>query len=96
MKTETLGTRLRKLRLAASLSTHEAAEGIGVSASTYREWENGRGIRGEPYEKIANTFGVTITEVLLGDKASKSKAIQELEKTEAHLKLLRQELFRAV
>ena len=37
-----------------------------------------------------------MSEVLLGEKASKSRAIQELEKAEAHLKLLREELFRWV
>ena len=96
MKIETLAARLRRLRVTANLSTNEAAELIGVSASTYREWENGRRIRGEPYAKIASAFGISISEVLLGDKVLKFKAIQELEIVEKHLKLLREELFKAI
>ena len=96
MKTETLAARLRRLRQAANLSSHEAAKLIEVSASTYREWENGRGIRGEPYAKIASAYGVSMIEILLGEKASKYKAIQELEKAESHLKVLREELFKAI
>ncbi|MBK8202439.1 MAG: helix-turn-helix transcriptional regulator [Bdellovibrionales bacterium] len=42
----------------------EAARRIGVPESTYREWEYGRKIRGEPYLQIAKTFGVSIEELL--------------------------------
>ena len=43
----------------------EAARRIGVPETTYREWEYGRAIRGEPYVKIALAFGVTL-DALLG------------------------------
>lgn len=44
----------------------EAARRIGIPESTYREWEYGSQIRGEPYAKIATAFGVTLDD-LLGD-----------------------------
>jgi transcriptional regulator with XRE-family HTH domain len=96
MKPESMGERLRRLRLAAQLSTHEVAKLIDVSSSTYREWEYGRGIRGEPYAKIAKAFGVSLSELLLGETASKSKAIQELERMEFHLKMLKDEMYKMV
>lgn len=72
---ETFGQRLKRLRLQAELGIGEAAKAIGVSPSTYREWEYGRAIRGEPYAKIALAFDVTLSELLLGEKYSKSKVM---------------------
>jgi len=96
MKQEALSVRMRRLRLNLNLSASETAKLIGVSVSTYREWENGRGIRGEPYVKIAKIFGVTLSELLIGEVVLKSKLIQELELVETHLKLLREELFKGI
>ncbi len=39
---------------------------INVPETTYREWEYGRAIRGEPYVKLAKALGVSL-EDLLGD-----------------------------
>ena len=38
----TFATNIKAARLAAFLSQEEAAEVIGVSVSTYRNWETGR------------------------------------------------------
>lgn len=32
----------------------------GVASSTYREWENGRAISGQPYIKLAEVLGVSL------------------------------------
>lgn len=41
----------------------ETAKRIGVPETTYREWEYGRAITGEPYPKIAEAFEITLEEV---------------------------------
>lgn len=53
----------------------EAARRIGVPETTYREWEYGRAIRGEPYPKIAAAFGVSL-EVLFGAGVSEDVTIE--------------------
>lgn len=63
---EGFGRKIRKLRLERRISMREAARRIGVAETTYREWEYGRKIRGEPYRRIALTFGVSL-EWLLSD-----------------------------
>ncbi|MBX2994119.1 MAG: helix-turn-helix transcriptional regulator [Bdellovibrionaceae bacterium] len=63
---EGFGRKLKKLRLERRISMREAARRIGVPETTYREWEYGRKILGEPYQKIATAFGVSL-ERLLGE-----------------------------
>ncbi len=89
---ETFGQRLNRLRLLRGLSIGEAAEAIGVSPSTYREWEYGRAIRGEPYGKIALVFHVTLAELILGEKYSRSKSLVLADALEDSLRKLKAEL----
>lgn len=96
MKAETFHQRLKRLRLAERLSAIEAAQAIGISSSTYREWENGRGIRGEPYEKIAEVFKVSLVELMLGEKAIRNKAFEELGEIKRHLSRLEEELYKTL
>lgn len=63
-----IGETLRVLRLQKDLKVSECAAFLEVSPSTYREWENGRAISGEPYSKLAELFGVTMSD-LFGLKA---------------------------
>ncbi len=74
--------RLKKLRLAKGWSMKTAAEQIGVPVSTYRDWEYGNSIRGEPYKRIAQIFGVSLEElfgdVVRSEKAEILKALQEV------------------
>lgn len=42
----------------------ETAKLISVPETTYREWEYGRAARGEPYLKIAESFGVSLDDLL--------------------------------
>lgn len=59
--------RLREFREDRRLSMRDLARLIDVPETTYREWEYGRAIRGEPYVKIARALGVSL-EDLLGDE----------------------------
>jgi transcriptional regulator with XRE-family HTH domain len=61
----TLAKRLKKLRETRRLSMRETAKLIGVPETTYREWEYGRAVRGEPYLKIAKAFGVKVEELFV-------------------------------
>jgi transcriptional regulator with XRE-family HTH domain len=58
--------RLREFREDRRLSMRDLARLINVPETTYREWEYGRAIRGEPYVKLAKALGVSL-EDLLGD-----------------------------
>jgi len=62
-KSSYFSDRLRKLRKANQLTQKEAAKLIDVPESTYKDWENGAAIRGEPYPQIAKVFGVTLDEL---------------------------------
>lgn len=53
----------------------EASKLIGVPESTYRDWEYGREIRGEPYLQIAKAFGITLDELF--GVHSKDRTIEE-------------------
>ena len=74
-----LGKRLLNLRLKKGLSLSELARDIGVSPSTYREWEQGRKIKGEPYEKLALILGVSINELLTGKKHKIDVFLEDIE-----------------
>ena len=50
---------LKQFRESANLSQREVARRIGVNESTYRQWEYGTTISGEPYPKFAEAFGIT-------------------------------------
>lgn len=69
-----ISKRLRTFRLNCGLSMREAAKKIGVPETTYREWEYGRAIRGEPYVRIARAFGVTL-DALFGNNTSSGETV---------------------
>lgn len=65
---ETIAKRLESLRRKKRLSQKEVAERMKVPASTYRDWEYGKKIKGEPYVKLAEILEVSLTELLTGHK----------------------------
>lgn len=96
MKTERkslLGNRLRHLRNNQGLSASEVAYALGVSVSTYREWENGRAIRGEPYIELAKILQVTLSELLTGEAREISKILSEFHELEEVLRKFKQTLY---
>jgi transcriptional regulator with XRE-family HTH domain len=70
-----LHKRLKRFREQRKLTMRETAKLIGIPETTYREWEYGRSIRGEPYLKIAEAFGVSL-EDLLGSPKRGSELIE--------------------
>ncbi|MBX2988047.1 MAG: helix-turn-helix transcriptional regulator [Bdellovibrionaceae bacterium] len=93
---EQLGARLKRLRLQRGLSTSELAKSLGVSPSTYREWEYGRAIRGEPYDKLASALGVSLHELVLGEKFVGNDALRLVQGIESDLEKLKREIMKAV
>lgn len=61
---ETMAKRLQRLRLEKKMSQKEIAELLTIPTTTYRDWEYGRGIQGEPYVKLAEIFQVSLSEIL--------------------------------
>jgi transcriptional regulator with XRE-family HTH domain len=58
---------------------------LGVSVSTYRDWEYGRSITGEPYVLMSQVLQISLSELLTGNKASPIKIRQSLEKIKKHV-----------
>src|SRR5689334_8298643 len=85
---ELICRRLKRLRLKRGLSMKAIAAQIKVPLTTYRNWEYGRAIRGEPYERIAQALGVDLTELLTGKKPRSSRTLQRIEALKNQLGLL--------
>ena len=84
-----LGLRMRRFRVKQGLSAEEVARRIGVSPSTYRDWESGRPIKGEHYPLICTVLKCGLSE-LLGTSQTKEIAIsEELRKVEESLSVIR-------
>ena len=65
---EVLGKRLKRLRENNHLTISFIAKKIEVSPSTYRDWEYGRSIKGEPYMKLARLYGVSLNYLMTGEE----------------------------
>lgn len=86
---ESFGQRLKKMRLKAGLSQKEVAQRAGISASTYRDWEYGKQIKGEPYVDLAQALDVSITELFTDKKLAASRVHQELREIERLVESIR-------
>lgn len=97
---DSIARKLKELREARNLTIKETAKLIGVPESTYREWEYGRAIRGEPYLKIATAFDISLDELLNpaksrhnGEEKELEEIINDLTKINARLTNLKDKLF---
>ena len=72
-----LGQRLKKLRTEHQLSQKQVAERIGVSPSTYRDWEQGKSISGEPYNRIAELFQVSLNYLMYEQSSTTTDSLIE-------------------
>ena len=61
-----ISTRLRNLRNEKGLTLREVGAIAEVPTSTYRDWEYGKAITGEPYAKLAEYYGVSLSYLILG------------------------------
>lgn len=73
------GERIRLLREKRGLTIAECAQAVGVSASTYRDWEYGRAITGEPYIKMAQVLRVSLSVLLGGEDGDVIRELLEIE-----------------
>lgn len=92
MMGETLAQRLRRLRDSKNLSAKEVAENIHVPLTTYREWENGRKIVGEPYLGLSKLFGISVYELITGEKSKNFEAESSIRVIETELAKVRRYL----
>ena len=76
---KTLGERLRKARELKGMSVSEVARHLNVSPSTYREWEYGRDIKGEPYSAICSLFDISYSFLFTGEKVRIENFLEEIE-----------------
>ena len=89
---EPFGHRLKRLRRAKGLSVKELALQLKIAETTYREWEYGRAIQGEPYPAIAIALGVGLTELLTGESPKADELFVHLSSVETGIKELRRKL----
>ncbi len=80
-----IANRLRELRKEKKLSLAGVAQAIGVPVSTYRDWEYGKAIRGEPYERIAEIFDVSLNELLSSKREGRSELLTHLSSAKNHV-----------
>jgi len=75
-----ISEQLKILRKKNDYTIKYCAEHLGVSQSTYRDWEYGRAISGEPYTKIANFFGISLSTLFGLSTSDLNQKLNELEK----------------
>lgn len=78
--------RLVQFREAKNLSIIELATALDIPVTTYREWENGRAIRGLPYLRIAEILEISLTELMTGHKPDKTLIFSNLDQIEELLR----------
>ena len=82
-----MANRLKKLRSEKGLTIRDVATALDVPISTYRDWEYGKAIRGEPYQKLAELFEVTLDELLIGYPKEKPEFMGHLLEAQKNLEL---------
>ena len=70
--------RLIEYRRIRKLTVKQVAENLGIPATTYRDWEYGNAITGEPYLKLANLFQISLYELLTGERLQKNQVAVEM------------------
>ena len=86
---EVFHQRLASLRKTRGLTANAMAKLIGVPASTYREWEYGRGMKLLPLQKISQVLAISVTELATGAKPNWDKHLQDLEDLEIRIREIR-------
>jgi transcriptional regulator with XRE-family HTH domain len=84
-----IGVLLKKRRAVKGLTAKEVASKLKIAESTYRDWENGRKIQGEPYIQISQVLDIPIGTLLGVTQSNVSEIISELEEIESKVKIIR-------
>jgi transcriptional regulator with XRE-family HTH domain len=83
--------RIKQLRKQKNITIAEIARKLKIAPSTYREWEQGRLIKGEPYMQLADIFEVSLSELITGDGGRES-ILSDLNKIDQIVKGIRNKL----
>lgn len=89
---EKIGKRLKRLREAKNLSQQFVATEIGVPPSTYRDWEYGKQIVGEPYSALADVLGVSVHELVTGQRICASEIMSSIDLFDTLIKKFRKDV----
>lgn len=89
---ESIAERMARIRKERNLTAKSVAVAVGAAESTYREWENGRGMRLPPFQKISQVLAISVTELVTGEKPELSDVLEELKRAEDILRELRLKL----
>lgn len=84
--------RLRRLRKSRGMTMTAFARMIGVPPSTYRTWEYGGAIQGEPYLKMAQVLEISLYELFAEEKPRSKDIFDLVEKIDVLSKQLKKEL----
>lgn len=92
-----IGAFIRRLREEKGLTREKLSEEIGVSSKAIQLWENGENRpKDEHLEKLANFFGVTVFEILRGERdrkpASQTHSATEAAKQEIDVEIADEKL----
>lgn len=90
--TEKFAERLKALRVQKGLSASEMARLIGVPQSTYSDWENGKGLRLPPLQRISQVLAISVTELVTGQQIPADELIKEIEFVEEKLRSIKAKL----
>jgi transcriptional regulator with XRE-family HTH domain len=77
---EAFHLRLRQLRKTKGFTIKSFAQKIEISPSTYRDWEYGVSIQGQPYLKIAQALDVSLYELFGSEEPPRTVALCNLSK----------------
>jgi len=91
-----ISNQIKKQREKMKMSIVDCAAKIGVSQSTYRDWENGRSISGEPYLQMAALFRISLSEFFGLEEDNLAIELKKLERNlleaSEHIKNIRSQL----
>ena len=85
----TISEKMKKRRIQLNLRPKDIAKKVGVAESTYRDWENGRKIQGEPYTLIADALEISVLELLGIETTKFHQLMLEISELERHVKNIR-------
>lgn len=91
-----IGKLMKKRRVKLGLKVKRIAEELGVAESSYREWENGRQIQGEPYLKLAEILQVPLRVLLGGPEEQMTPILISLDELENHVKNIRKNIIQII
>lgn len=83
---EAFNERLTRMRKAQGLTAKEVSDFIDVPASTYRDWENGKGLRIPPYQKISHLLNVSLAELITGETTNQGGVLDLLNELEGRVR----------